>query len=96
MALSLGSKRDLQHQTLRAIIQEISGLKGTVLKTIMNCNKIKDVVKKYSKYEDMFFLGRNLLYPVAGECSLKCKELSYIHTESYSTGELKHGPLALV
>lgn len=44
----------------------------------------------------MFVLGRNILYPVSGEASLKCKELSYIHTESYSAGELKHGPLALV
>jgi glucosamine--fructose-6-phosphate aminotransferase (isomerizing) len=44
----------------------------------------------------MFVLGRNIFYPVSGEASLKCKELSYIHTESYSAGELKHGPLALV
>jgi glucosamine--fructose-6-phosphate aminotransferase (isomerizing) len=44
----------------------------------------------------MFILWRNLLFPAAWECSLKCKELSYIHTESYSTWELKHGPLALV
>lgn len=36
------------------------------------------------------------MYPVAGEASLKCKELSYMHYESYSAGELKHGPLALV
>jgi glucosamine 6-phosphate synthetase-like amidotransferase/phosphosugar isomerase protein len=65
MALSLGQKRNLQHQVFRAIIEEIGGLKDKVLKTLMSCNKIKDVVKKYSKYEDMFFLGRNLLYPVA-------------------------------
>jgi len=44
----------------------------------------------------MFVLGRNFFYPAAGEASLKCKELSYIHCESYSAGELKHGPLALV
>lgn len=44
----------------------------------------------------MFVLGRNYFYPVAGEASLKCKELSYLHYESYSAGELKHGPLALV
>ena len=57
---------------------------------------LKKLAKKYSKYESMFFLGRNILYPVAAEGSLKLKELSYIHSECYSTGELKHGPLALI
>lgn len=96
MALSLGSKRNLQHQVLRSTIEELSGLKDKVLHVLMNNNQIKDIAKKYSQYKDIFFLWRNLLYPIAWECSLKCKELSYVHTESYSTGELKHGPLALV
>ena len=96
MALSLGSKRELQHQVLRSTIEELGTLQGKVLKALMNNNKIKEIAKKYSQYNDIFFLGRNMLYPVAGECSLKCKELSYAHTESYSTWELKHGPLALV
>lgn len=96
MALSMGQKRWLQHQTYRSLIEEMGKLKDTVLKTIMDCNKIKEIAKKYTWYKSMFFLGRNLLYPVAWECSLKCKELSYIHTESYSTWELKHWPLALV
>jgi glutamine---fructose-6-phosphate transaminase (isomerizing) len=96
MALSLGSKRNLQHQVLRSTIEELSGLQNTVLKALMNNNKIKEIAQKYSQYNDIFFLWRNLLYPVAWECSLKCKELSYAHTESYSTWELKHWPLALV
>lgn len=54
------------------------------------------MAKKYTQYSDMFVLGRNIFYPTAGEISLKCKELSYIHTENYSAGELKHGPLALI
>lgn len=62
----------------------------------MNSNQIKEVAKKYAKFESFFYLGRNILYPTSGECSLKCKELSYVHSESYSAGELKHGPLALV
>jgi glucosamine--fructose-6-phosphate aminotransferase (isomerizing) len=44
----------------------------------------------------MFFLGRNIFYPLAMEWSLKCKEITYHHTESYSSGELKHGPLSLI
>lgn len=61
----------------------------------MQAPKIKDIAKKYSHYKSMFVLGRNFFYPAAGEAALKCKELSYIHCESYSAGELKHGPLAL-
>jgi len=63
---------------------------------LMNAPKIREIAKKYAKYEHMFVLGRNYFYPVAGEAALKCKELSYMHYESYSAGELKHGPLALV
>ena len=44
----------------------------------------------------MFFLGRGIDYPVAMEGSLKLKEISYIHSEAYSAGELKHGPIALI
>ena len=65
------------------------------------CNKItyKDIIKIakdiYQK-DDMFFLGRGIDYPVAMEGSLKLKEISYIHSESYPAGELKHGPIALI
>ncbi len=45
---------------------------------------------------DVLFLGRGALYPVALEGALKLKELSYIHAEGYASGELKHGPIALV
>ena len=44
----------------------------------------------------MFFLWRNLLFPIAMEWSLKCKEITYHHTEAYSSWELKHGPLSLI
>ena len=47
-------------------------------------------------HKDMFFLGRGLDYAVAMEGSLKLKEISYIHSEAYAGGELKHGPIALI
>ena len=50
----------------------------------------------FSKCENALFLGRGLHYPIALEGALKLKEISYIHTEAYPAGELKHGPLALV
>ncbi len=96
MSLSMGLKRDLQFSDARAIIDDLSGLWDQIHEVLMQAPKIREVAKKYSKYQSMFVLGRNIFYPVSGEASLKSKELSYIHTESYSTGELKHGPLALV
>lgn len=57
---------------------------------------IANVAKEMSRFNNMFFLGRKYEYVVADEGSLKLKELSYIHSESYPAGELKHGPLALI
>lgn len=96
MAVSLGLKRDLQYSDARSLIEELSTIGDKIQQVLMDAPKIREIAKKYSKYKSMFVLGRNIFYPVSGEASLKCKELSYIHTESYSTGELKHGPLALV
>ena len=69
-------------------------------------NKLEDIlkddsdIKKISKSiynkEDMFFLGRGIDYPIAMEGCLKLKEISYIHSEAYAAGELKHGPIALI
>ena len=54
------------------------------------------LAKKYAKYNDALYLGRDTAYPIALEGALKLKEISYIHAEGYAAGELKHGPIALV
>lgn len=54
------------------------------------------LAKKYAAYNRFIFLGRNISYPFAQEAALKLKEISYIFSQSYPAGELKHGPLALV
>ena len=54
------------------------------------------LAKKYAKYNDALYLGRDTAYPIALEGALKLKEISYIHAEGYASGELKHGPIALV
>lgn len=95
-ALAFGKKRDLQISEIREIISELAALPDKIHEVLMKAPSIRETSKKYKDYEHMFVLGRNMFYPVAGEASLKCKELSYIHCESYSAGELKHGPLALV
>lgn len=96
MALSLGMKRDLQVKDAREIIRKMKEMPTKFHEQLMDAKKLNPIIEKYSKYENFFFLGRNLLYGTAAECSLKLKELTYIHAECYSSGELKHGPLALI
>ena len=57
---------------------------------------MENLAKKYAKYNDALYLGRDTAYPIALEGALKLKEISYIHAEGYASGELKHGPIALV
>lgn len=57
---------------------------------------IDKIAAKLTKYHDWFFLGRNVLYPVALEGALKLTEVSYINAHAYPSGEMKHGPIALV
>ncbi|WP_300583812.1 glutamine--fructose-6-phosphate transaminase (isomerizing) [Marivita sp.] len=55
-----------------------------------------DAAHKIAEARDVLFLGRGLMYPLALEGALKLKEISYIHAEAYASGELKHGPIALI
>lgn len=57
---------------------------------------IKQIADKYKDYNNCYFLGRGINYSVAREGSLKLKEISYVHSESYPGGEMKHGPIALL
>ena len=57
---------------------------------------IRDLAKRIVEHTGMFFLGRGVDYAVAMEASLKVKEISYVHSEAYASGELKHGPIALI
>ena len=57
---------------------------------------IKDIAKDISEARDVIYLGRGTAYPVALEGALKLKEISYIHAEGYASGEMKHGPIALI
>ena len=58
--------------------------------------RIKQAARKLSESSDVLFLGRGLMYPLALEGALKLKEISYLHAEAYASGELKHGPIALI
>lgn len=96
MSLSMWLSRDLQPAEAKNIIDKLWELDKKLEWLLEKNNQYKILAKKYSKYNNFFYLGRNLVYWTACECSLKIKELSYVHAEAYSTWELKHGPLALV
>ena len=64
--------------------------------TLKVAERIKEFAKKIYNEKDVFFLGRGIDYPVCLEGSLKLKEITYIHSEGYASGELKHGPIALI
>ncbi|CAM3124054.1 glutamine--fructose-6-phosphate transaminase (isomerizing) [Paenibacillus sediminis] len=78
------------------IIAAMQALPEQVEKMLSQADAIKDFAEQISKHEDLFFIGRGLDYAVAQEGSLKLKEISYIHSEAYPAGELKHGTLALI
>lgn len=59
-------------------------------------DRIRELARYLAHYEDIFFIGRGINFPVALEGALKLKEVAYIHAEGYAAGELKHGPLALL
>ena len=96
MSLHMWLKRDLQVQDSKNIIEKLGELDKKLEWLLEQHNHIKTLAWKYSKYSNFFYLWRNLVYWTACECSLKLKELSYVHAEAYSTWELKHWPLALV
>ena len=76
--------------------KEMLDLPKKIEKTFECSERIKQFAKKIYQEKDIFFLGRGIDETVAKEGSLKLKEISYIHSESYPAGELKHGPIALI
>ncbi len=77
-------------------IQELNALPGKIQRILEDKERIQWFASKYSAAHDVFFIGRGLDYAVSLEGSLKMKEISYIHSEAYAAGELKHGTISLV
>ena len=82
--------------TLEALKKDILSLPKKINYVLENTNLIKEFADKAFNEKDVFFLGRGIDETVAKEGSLKLKEISYIHSEAYAAGELKHGPIALI
>ncbi|KAA2301700.1 SIS domain-containing protein, partial [Clostridioides difficile] len=85
------SAEEIEH-TLAAM----QALPEQVESMLEQAEAINGYAEQISKHEHLFFIGRGLDYAVAQEGSLKLKEISYIHSEAYAAGELKHGTLALI
>jgi glucosamine--fructose-6-phosphate aminotransferase (isomerizing) len=81
---------------LDELIMELRQLPVKVQQVLDEEAFIQEHAHQLSEYEDVFYIGRGINYPVALEGALKLKEISYIHAEGYAAGELKHGPFALL
>ena len=84
-------------ELISKITKELAILPKEIENTLKHHHdEIKTLAKKYYKYDDALYLGRDTAYPISLEGALKLKEISYIHAEGYASGELKHGPIALI
>ena len=78
------------------LINELYNVPDYIREVLKKSSEIEVLSKRYSFADDLFYLGRGFSYPIALEGALKLKEISLIHAEGYASGELKHGPLALI
>lgn len=96
ITLLLGRQRQMSITTGSRIAEELLKLPSYIESILKKNEEIADLAKKYSKFKNVFFLGRKYNYPIALEGALKLKEISYIHAEGGASGELKHGPIAMI
>ena len=97
--LALKAAKDRGMIDDKALAQKLTALRalpGVISHALTIEDKTKQVARQLAEARDILFLGRGAMYPLALEGALKLKEISYIHAEAYASGELKHGPIALV
>ena len=86
----------LDYETYSAMVRGLESLPTQMEEVLSRTEPIREAAKWLAGEEDVFFLGRNLDYALSLEGSLKLKEISYIHSEAYASGELKHGTISLI
>ncbi len=96
LTILLGRSRGLSFSMGRRVVSELQKIPKLMERVLKKKKDLKILAKKYRGFRNFYFLGRKYNYPIAGEGALKLKELSYVHAEGYATGELKHGPIALI
>jgi glucosamine--fructose-6-phosphate aminotransferase (isomerizing) len=96
LALYLGRMRHLSSIQGGRMLDELRAIPDAVRQTLTCHERVKGIAEKYYRVNNVLYLGRQYLFPVALEGALKLKEISYIHAEGYPAAEMKHGPIALV
>ena len=96
LTIVLARRTGLKPKAEAGLVRELDRLPELIVSVLKLNNEIKKLSRQFSDKQNCLFLGRGIQYPIAKEGALKLKEISYIHAEAYPSGELKHGPLALV
>lgn len=97
LALYIGEQLGrLTVEQLDSYIAELQRIPEMIESMLAHREDIQFFASRYFNAEDMYFIGRNVDYAASLEASLKLKEISYIHSEAYAAGELKHGPISLI
>ncbi len=95
LAIAFGQSRWILDEG-EQYLEELLSLPGKITKVLEDKERIQWFASKYAAARDIFFIGRGIDYAICLEGSLKMKEISYIHSEAYAAGELKHGTISLV
>ncbi|MGN0114645.1 MAG: glutamine--fructose-6-phosphate transaminase (isomerizing) [Acutalibacteraceae bacterium] len=97
LILYIGKKLGrIDKATFDSYLEEIQRLPDKVEQILKQSGEIEKLAQRYAFLEHAYFIGRNIDYAVSLEASLKLKETSYIHSDAYPAGELKHGPISLI
>lgn len=97
LAVALGHlRKTLDPEREQELLLAIRNLPVHIDSVLDQRAAVKTIARRYSLARDFLYLGRGLAYPVALEGALKLKEISYVHAEGYASGEMKHGPIALI
>lgn len=96
IALLIGRYQSVSLSEGISVIKAIKALPEQIQDILARAQELEELARKYYTFNNCFFLGRQIHYPVAMEGALKLKEISYIHAESYAAGEMKHGPISLI
>ena len=97
LAIQAAKVKDvIAEERYAALIEELGTLPEKIQKTLDDKERIQWFASKYANAKDVFFIGRGIDYAISMEGSLKMKEISYIHSEAYAAGELKHGTISLI
>ncbi|MCD7736599.1 MAG: SIS domain-containing protein, partial [Lachnospiraceae bacterium] len=97
LAMQLGAVHGtLSEEQLASMLSELETLPGKITRVLEDKERLQWFAAKYANAKDIFFIGRGLDYAISLEGSLKMKEISYIHSEAYAAGELKHGTISLI